>query len=114
MTNRLEAVNFPLRFSNTDTSLELKFAVTRSGRPSPLMSCDTRALGPDPAAYRTWVRKVPSPLPSNTDTSLELKLAVTRSGKPSPLTSRDTRALGEFPVAYRTWDWNVPSPLPSN
>ena len=29
------------------------------------------ALGPNPAAYRAWFWKVPSPLPSNTDTSLE-------------------------------------------
>src|SRR5437667_419508 len=71
--------------SSTDTMLELKLAVTRSGRPSPLRSPAATVQGPAPVAKVCWAVKDGVAAPgavvlNSTDTVLESWLAVTRSG----------------------------------
>src|SRR5689334_5872153 len=85
-------------FSRMDTLLEPLFAVTRSGRPSPLKSPTATEEGYRPAEKLTAGWKVPLPLPSTMDTLLEPMFPVTRSGRPSPLKSPTATDSGVAPT----------------
>src|SRR2546430_1242804 len=67
--------------SSTDTVLELKLAVTRSGRPSALRSPTATVQGPAPVAKVCWAANAGVGWPGavvliSTDTVLEFQLAV--------------------------------------
>ena len=94
--------------SRIEALLSLKFAVAKSGLPSPLISPMLMELGKLPVAKVTWEAKVGMVAPvvvvlSRMEAVLLLMLATAKSGLPSPLKSPMLTDSGLRSVAKVTW-----------
>src|SRR4028119_2386617 len=95
----------------------LKFAVAKSGLPSPLMSPMLTEKGSAPVGKGTWVAKVGVPAPvgvvlSRMEALLLFKFATAKSGFPSLLKSPMLMEMGSVPVGKVTWVAKVGVPAP--
>src|SRR5262249_54386365 len=102
--------------SRTDTVLDPKSAVLKSGAPSLLRSTRRAVLGEIPVAKRVAAPNVPVPVPSRIEAVLVVTLAVARANRPSPLTSATATNRGPLlpvPTLKFVVAPNEPVPVPS-
>ena len=99
-------------WSRTDTALSAELELTRSGRPSPLRSQASTAIGVLPTARSDFAANVPSPTPIRMDTELEPEFATTRSAAPFRSRSEIVTNRGAAPVSKSCCAPKLPSPAP--
>src|SRR5437899_536845 len=80
------------------SEFEYKFAVIRSGLPSPSTSPTATEYGPAPVPKSVLLANEPEPSPRSTDTVSAPSFVSARSGWPSPFRSLTATGVGVAPV----------------